>query len=77
MNRISPEQIQQTAHYQAMNKLNQMLIIKHSNMVKIENGVNVASCIGFEKWNQQTHPRHDIKMIVGELAKKLTDEPGE
>lgn len=77
MTRITPESVQQTDHYKTMDRLTQLLIIKHGNMIKIENGVNVSASIGFEKWNHQTHPRHDIKMIVGELSKKLTDEQRE
>lgn len=64
---VYSEDIKSTEFFQGLDHVAQALVLRHKNVKSIRNGVNVASNIGYEKWNDQTGDRYYNRMIVKEI----------
>jgi len=64
---ISREAIRNTTAFKALPRTSQNVLLNRRNVQAIENGVNVSTNIGFEKWEVQSHATGSSKKIVKEL----------
>lgn len=66
---ITREQIKKTKAFQNATAMMQNLALGRTNYRCIEHGVNVATNIGFEKWDAQTNASFLNREIIQELIK--------
>jgi hypothetical protein len=64
---ITSKQIKETDHYNSLDNVQQALIVKKSQLDKINLGVNMSRLRGIEFWVEKTQPRYHVKSIVGEI----------
>lgn len=76
--KLTKDQIKATSSFKKMNKIIQIMVVKRNNLMQIEHGVNVATNIGLEKWEQQSNVswanRSIIKDILEINARKLLEQ---
>lgn len=69
---IGSKEIKQTNFFKQLSPIMKELSLYKCNREAIAHGVNVASNIGYEKWEAQTGTRTTNKMIVKEILQEQT-----
>ena len=69
--KINRQQIMATEMYQGLSPILQSMTLRRGSVLKIENGVNVAMNIGYEKWEKQSDFLYRNRMIVKEIVEEL------
>lgn len=67
--KVTREQIKETKAFKSASKMRQNITLNRTNFKWIEHGVNVATNIGFEKWDNQTQSTFTNREIIEELIK--------
>lgn len=66
---ISFDDIRSTKHFQSLSFIQKKMTLEKGNVMAIQNGLNIVSNIGFEKWNNQTMASYRNTQIIKELTK--------
>ena len=74
--KITIDIVKSTETFKCLSKVQKLIVANGVNVRHIENGVNVAMNIGFEKWDKQSQFNYISKSIVNELLKRYKDESG-
>lgn len=66
---ISFDDIRSTKHFKSLSFIQKKMTLEKGNVMAIQNGLNIVSNIGFEKWNNQTMASYRNTQIIKELTK--------
>lgn len=67
---ITPSDIEKTEFFQQLSPILKRLTLQKNSRERIENGVNVATNIGFKQWEAQCGDRYVHRRIVQELVEQ-------
>ena len=66
---VSTEKVVNTKAFKDLSKVMQLIVKKYNNIKKIENGVNIVSYKGYERFEREHNFSWANKLIVKELTK--------